>query len=209
MIEKRNPKISPGVAYLPKESGDFNFPAELYYNSIWLYSLAQKMNKSKDDFLSSCYRRCAVQCAFSFFEAQLNQICLAHAKTHPDKIGEIELDILEEKNTTINDKGKIIRKTRYYDTEARVSFLCLFLTGKEFDRNKKFWQEFKKAKELRDKITHPKPPYESSIISLSEVKHAIEFLRKIFVELSKIMAINSPLWLKPVTRILAEIEKED
>lgn len=204
---KRKPETTPGVAFIPKENGvidDFTLPATLYFDSIFFFKQAVE---SKDSSSKNRYLRAALFSAFSFFEAQLNQVAYAHGRTHSDKLEQITRDLLEEMETTVDDKGIIIRKKRYYSLEARFSFLSLFLSGKEFDRSGLLWQKFVECKDERDLWVHPKPLF-SSELTVEKIKLVIVTLREIFIQLSNMMNTEPPLWLKPLEEVITAFEKE-
>lgn len=56
------------------------------------------------------YLRASLSSAFSFSEALLNQISFSHAHANGEKMKGIIKDILEEKESTIDNKGYILRK---------------------------------------------------------------------------------------------------
>ena len=64
------------------------------------------------------------------------------------------------------------------------------------------------ARKLRDRWTHPKPPFDTWSLSLSDVYSAITVTRDLFIELSEMMDADPPLWLKPVDDVLDEIHRE-
>lgn len=209
MADKRKPQTSPGPAISESQpNDDFTLTAALYYDAIHHYDSARIAGASGDTYTCDRFKRSSLLAAFSFFEAQLNQIAFAYANAHRDRIGQIEIDILEEMETVMDDRGNIIRKNKFYRTESRFSFLAYFLTGQDFDRSSKLWQQFQVARKLRDRWTHPKPPFDTWSLSLSDVHSAITVTRDLFIELSEMMDADPPLWLKPVDDVLDEIHGE-
>ncbi len=208
MADKRKPQTSPGPAISKSQpNDDFTLTPALYYDAIHHYDSARIADASGDTYTCDRFKRSSLLAAFSFFEVQLNQIAFAYADTHRDRIGQIEIDILEEMETVMDDRGDIIRKNKLYRTESRFSFLAYFLTGQDFDRSGKLWHQFQVARKLRDRWTHPKPPFDTWSLSLSNVYSAITVTRDLFIELSEMMDADPPLWLKPVDDVLDEIHR--
>jgi hypothetical protein len=146
----RNPQIAPGPALIQgKDNDDFTLPAALYCDAVYYYNSALDADATSDHYACNRFKRSAIIAAFSFFEAQLNQLVFAYAETHEDILGQIERDILEEMETTINDRGGITRKPKFYRTETRFCFLSCFLSGIDFDRNGELWQQFQAARKHR------------------------------------------------------------
>ncbi len=191
MPQKRTPQKTPGDArYTSSENDNFMLPSILYQESIYFYYKAKTNEKKLNRYL-----RASLYCASSFVEATLNQIAYAHSQAHAANLGQIEKDVLEEYKTTIDDKGDVIRKSKFYSLESRLSFLTQFLSGKRFDKSGTLWQKFIQAKKLRDYWTHPKPPFDTDNLKLKDVKNAIKTFREVLIEISKLMEIDPPLWL--------------
>lgn len=151
--------MSPGPAItFGRYDDDFTLPAAIYHDSIAFYVLAVKHAELGDCQASDRFNRAALSAIFSFYEALLNQIAFAYAEAHSDKLDQITRDVLEEKETRINEKGEVARYTKFYLTEARLSYLSLFLTGKDVNRADQVWKNYRDARALRDKWVHPKPP---------------------------------------------------
>jgi len=191
--KKRRPMITPGKACLKaKEKDDFTLPAALYYDSIYFYKLARDYDLEKDK-VEECdrYKRASICAAFSFFEAYVNQTAFAHAETHDSKLNEFESNVLKEIETILDNQGNIQEKSKFYNTEARFSFLACFLSGKELDRGGNIWANFRRAKEIRNTWTHPKPPFDTWSLSVSDVRFVIESVRDLMIELSSMMEIEA------------------
>ena len=205
MSSKRKPQITPGRAVTQgKDNDDFTLPAALYYDAIGFFQLARDADGDQDCDACDRYKRSAVLAAFSFFEAQLNQIAFGHAEAHRDSLGEIERDVLEEMETVIDDRGDIIRRQKFYRTETRFCFLALFLSGSDFDRSGELWNRFRTARRLRDAWVHPKPPFDTWSLALEDVYATMVVVRDMFVKLSEMMSIDPPFWMRHIDDILAD-----
>ncbi|HUQ85780.1 MAG TPA: hypothetical protein VM077_05645 [Candidatus Limnocylindrales bacterium] len=206
--EKRTPQKTPGYASTKVQKNDnFNLPIAMYYDSVYFLELAR--DKTHEPFTNNEERclRSALYSGFGFFEATLNRTALGHAQAHRKILPQAEVDILEEKETILSGNGHIVRKTRFYPLETRVSFLTLFLSGKDFNRNSALWHRFIKAKELRDTWTHPKPPFDTWSLTLDKVEKAIKTLYEMLVEISNLMEIEPPSWMMPFDKLVNETRK--
>lgn len=209
MAQKRKPQTAPGPAVTESQpNDDFTLTVALYHDAIHHYESARIAESSGDTYACDRFKRSSVLAAFSFFEAQLNQLAFAYANTHQNDVGQIELDILKEMETVMDDRGDIVRKNKFYRTEARFSFLAYFLSGQDFDRSNELWQRFQAARGLRDRWTHPKPPFDTWSLTLSEVHSAIEVVRDMFITLAQMMEADPPQWLRPVDDILDDMRGE-
>ena len=207
MADRRKPQLAPGPAHIEGQpNDDFTLPAAMYYDAIHHYKAAQRADAGNDSDAYDRYKRAAILAAFGFFEAQLNQIAFAYAKTHESVLGQIEKDVLEEMETVMDDRGDILRKCKFYRTESRFTFLAHFLSGKDFDRSGLLWNRFLIARNHRDQWTHPKPPFDTSTLSLQDVHSTIEVVHDMFITLATMMNANSPLWLRPVDEVLAQLK---
>lgn len=209
MAVKRKPQTSPGPAVTQSlPSDDFTLPAALYYDAIHHYEAAESSKMRADTCACDRFMRSSLLAAFSFFEAQLNQVAFAYAHTHRRALGQIELDVLEEMETSMDERGNIVRKTKFYKTEVRFLFLVYFLSGKEFECNGSLWQQFQAARKLRDHWTHPKPPFDTWALTLPDVRAAIRAVHDLFVKLAEMMNSNHPLWMKPIDDVLEAMRGE-
>ena len=173
------PQRSPGQAkFSVLKNDDISLPASLYYDAVYFCCQANIAEEKKDATKKNRYARAAIICASSFLEATLNQIAYAHLDAHGEQLGQIEKDILEEHETSINDNGDISRRRRFYPFESRFCFIVQFLSGKSFDKSGQLWQQLKKAKELRDIWTHPKPPFDTDSLTIAKVKLALNTNRE-------------------------------
>lgn len=207
MMAKRKPQIAPGPAVTEgKDDDDFTLTAALYHDAVYYYGSALDADSNNDHYASDRFKRSAILAAFSFFEAQLNQIAFAYAETHEDVLGQIERDVLEEMETVMDDRGDIIRKQKFYRTESRFCFLAYFLSGVDFDRSGELWNEFRAARKLRDAWMHPKPPFDTWSLTLADVYNTVIVVRAMFMKLAEMMNSNPPLWLRHVDDILSDTD---
>lgn len=196
MANKRKPQQTPGIAYLPQEDNDdFTVPATLYCDALVFLSEACDAEARGDRDISERNLRATLFSAFAALEAQLNQAARAHAHTHREKLDSITLDILEECESTIDEKGNVVRRTKFFPFEARFSFIVHFITGKEFARGGALWQGLKAAKALRDSWTHPKPPFDSWSLNASTTRHAVTSIRDTIKTISTMLGVSPPPWL--------------
>ena len=206
MADRRKPQLAPGPAHTKGQpNDDFTLPAAMYYDAIHHYKAAHSADAVNDSGACDRYKRAAILAAFVFFEAQLNQIAFAYAQAHESVLGQIEKDVLEEMETVIEDRGDILRKSKFYRTESRFAFLVLFLSGKDFDRSGQLWSRFLSARNLRDQWTHPKPPFDTGSLSLKGVHSIIEVVHDMFIMLATMMSANAPLWLRPVDEVIGHL----
>jgi hypothetical protein len=196
MAERRRPQKTPGTAFTEgTPNNDFTLPPSLYYDAAYFLVAARTSGENNDLDQEQRYLRAALYCGFAFFEATLNQAAFAHASAHATNLGQPELDILQEKETTVDQRGHVIRRTKFYPLDVRLLFLTLFLSGEEFDRSTTLWQRFQEAKALRDTWTHPKPPFDTWSLTFEKTRTAIETLRDVLIEISRLMDVPPPSWL--------------
>ena len=195
---KRPPQKTPGRAYSYAENDDFTLPLNLYRDAIMLLEVARDARKNSrwlED--EGRYLRASLYCAFAFFEATLNAAAFAHADTHRDVLEQIERDVLEEKETVMDDTGHIVRRIKFYPLEARFQFIVMFLSGKPFDKSSPLWNELLAAKALRDTWVHPKPPFDTWSLTAEKVERAVRTVREVLAELSRMMGLPEPSHLPP------------
>lgn len=196
MADKRKPKITPGNGLLPSDpKDDFTLPATLYCDAIAFLREAIEARERIDQDVAARSIRAALFCGFAAFEAQLNQIAFAHAHAHRLELDGITLDVLEERESIIDEQGSIVRRTKFYPFESRFFFLVHFLTGRDFNRSGELWQGLKAAKGLRDAWTHPKPPFDSWSLDVPSVRIALMSIRDTLIEISNMLEIDPPNWL--------------
>ena len=209
MVERRKPQIAPRPAHMEgKPNDDFTLCAALYHDSIIHYEKSRIHEENGDQCAAERYKRSALLAAFSFFEAQINQVAFGYAQAHSGELSQIEKDVLEEKETVLDDQGNIVRKDKFYRTDARFSFLAYFLSGQDFDRGGELWQRFCESRELRDTWTHPKPPFDTWSLTLEKVRMAIVSIHDMLVRLSKMMDCDPQLWLRPIDEVLDDIRTQ-
>lgn len=207
MTERRKPQKTPGTAFRDgTPNNDFTLPASLYYDAAYFLVAARASGEDNDFEGQQRYLRAALYCGFAFFEATLNQAAFGHATAHATNLGQLELDILQEKETTVDQRGHVIRRTRFYPLDVRLLFLTLFLSGEEFDRSTRLWQRFQEAKALRDTWIHPKPPFDTWSLTFERAQAAIETLRDVLVEISRLMDIPSASWLLSLQDAMAHYD---
>jgi hypothetical protein len=196
MLDKRLPERTPGPAMLPPDPDDeFTVPAALYCDAIRFLREAVEAPPQQGNESYDCYLRASLFSAFAALEAQLNQAAYAHAKSHAAVLQGFTLDVLEERESVLDEKGNIIRKVKYYPFESRFSFLVSFLSGKEFDRSGSLWRGLRAAKALRDSWMHPKAPQNNDSLTIPAIRAALMSVRDALVKLSEMMGVAPPLWL--------------
>ena len=204
--EKRTPVTTPGPAItVGAPNDDFTLCASLYYNAIYFYTQAEDAESQEYFYAADRHKRAALLTALTFFEAQMNQAAFGHAEAHRNDLPAFELDVLQEKETRLNENGTIQRNEKFYSTEARFRFLAQFLSGKPFDCGGRIWHDFRKAQELRHQWVHPKPPFDTWSLTLDDVKQAITAVRAVLVELASMMSQDPPPWLMPFEDVLADV----
>jgi hypothetical protein len=211
LAEKRRPQQTPGEAvsnYDPTD--DFTLPACLYTDAVIFVEKARRAQaRSKPLEDVDRYLRAALLAGFAFFEARINQAAFGHASFHEVFLGQLERDVLEEKETTIDDRGMVLRKTKFYPLEARFLFITMFLSGRQFDTSTVLWSEFIEAKKLRDEWTHPKPPFDTWGLTLPKVEKAVRTLIEMLAELSRLMGLEPYHPSMPPYETAAEVLKAD
>lgn len=206
MKDRRAPQQTPGQAHLGEPTGpdDFTLPAALFSDAIHFLTMARQYADEGNFQGETAYLRAALHAAFASLESSLNQTAFGHAEAHAEKVGSIERDILEEQETVLDERGYIVRKSRHYPLEARVSFLAMFLSGKEIDRSSDIWRRFVIAKKLRDTWTHPKPPFNTWSLSFRAVQEAMFAIRDLKMEISRLIGIEPVQWLIDLSKALEE-----
>lgn len=211
MPRKRRPKRVPGPAISgpSRRIDDFTLPASLYKDAFMFYEWARLSGRRRDFESKARFLRAALFASFSFFEASINGAAAAHAKAHGERIDPPIRDVLEEMETTVSETGYIIRRSRFYSLELRFSVLALLLTGKEFNRGTQLWRNFIAVKRLRDKWTHPKPPFNPRTLRLKDVQFSLITLREMIVELHEMLGARPPLWLAPWDVLIAYMRGDE
>jgi hypothetical protein len=206
MPEKRKPRQTPGIAAVSLgPRNDFTLPAALYFDSVYFLQQARLGGTGQ---MAEGYLRAALLASFACFEAVLNQTAFGHAAAHSRVLDQIERDLLEEQETFVADNGYIVRRFRAWRFETRLSFLMLFLSGAEFDRNSAVWKRLIASKALRDSWAHPKPPFDTWALTDAQVEEAIRSVRDALVEISSAMGVEPPLWLRPIEEVVKELQKQ-
>lgn len=206
MPERRRPQQTPGPAGgegLPDD--DVTLPAALFSDAVSFLAQARQAGRGREVAVEDRFLRAALYAGFASLEATLNQAAFGHAAAHAPALGQIERDVLEERETALDYRGHIVRRTRFYPLEARVSFLALFLSGQEFERGTALWNRFIQAKNLRDTWAHPKPPFNTWSLTIDEVEQAVETVRDVIMELSRLMGLDPPLWLTSAAQALNDL----
>lgn len=81
--------------------------------------------------------------------------------------------VLQEKESFLDTQGNIKEKSRYQPVLDRYAILLKYAYNFSVDRGSKFWQQLKKAKDLRDYYTHldvrdPKATSTSEVLDFME-----------------------------------------
>ncbi len=138
MTERRDPEQTPGIAVTEGGPGhDFTLPAALYSDAVgFLREAIKAANEEGWEALirEERFSTAAIVSVFSGLEASLNQAAFGHAEAHREALQQITLDVLTEQETTIDDAGRVQRRTRYWPFESRTQFLVRFLSGKALDK---------------------------------------------------------------------------
>lgn len=209
MATTRKPQQTPRAAVTQgKDNDDFTLPASLYYDSVCFLAEAEAAAHSGNIYRTGRFMRASVWAAFAFLEAALNQAAEGHAGAHATKLPQFEVDVLEEQETVLGPNGHVLRKTKYYPFESRFSFLIQFLSGKEFDKSSMLWARLKQARKVRDVWTHPRPPFDTWSLTLADVKNAVEAVRDVILEISRLMGSDPQLWLVPIDEVKLYCEQE-
>ena len=202
----RKPQQTPGPAVTEGERDyDFTLPAALYYDSVYFFVQAEAGERNGDIYATDRFTRASVLAAFAFLEATLNQAAVAHAEAHSSRLPQFELDVLEQKETVLEPSGQVLRKTRYYPFESRFLFIVQFLSGKEFDRGSSLWPRLKEARKIRDTWTHPKPPFDTWSLNLSDARNVVETIRDVLLDIDRLMGLERQPWLVSVEDAMAAL----
>lgn len=87
---------------------------------------------------------------FETFIRYSSELLIATAKDLP-----IEIEyFLSEKEKTVNQKGEIITKTKYHGVLDRYAVFLKYAYSFEVKKGDAYWQNLRKAKDLRDYYTH-------------------------------------------------------
>lgn len=166
-MPKRLPPRTPGPASTT-DIGMSNWmvPMELHRDAVGFYADAGRAEKSGDRDERDRHARAAIVAAFAGLEAQLNMTAAGHAEAHQEAIEPVVLDVLRERETVIDDRGRIIQRRRLMSLPTRISFLAAFISGEELDRSGQMWQDLVRAIELRNRCVHRNSPSRSKPRSL-------------------------------------------
>jgi len=111
------------------------------------------------------WRRIYVRTVFAFIESEcfgIKQFTLKliNKSTLESQFSPGEIFLLKEKTFNLNNKGKIEEKNLHLKTESNLKFTFNSAAKLTFDFNLNVsdvgWESFKKALEIRHRVTHPK-----------------------------------------------------
>ena len=111
MAEKRSPQKTPGRAEVEfPEGDDFTLPGSLYYDAVYFCHMAEIAEGKENLREKERYARAAIYCDGLLDCGWYGRHLFRHAQAHSDMLGQIERDVLEECETTIDAQGNILRK---------------------------------------------------------------------------------------------------
>jgi len=199
MPEHIDPERTPGEAMMSADSAnDFTLPAALYHDAVSFLrdAIAASAETSHDAiYLEGRYSTSAILSVFAGLEATINQAAFGHAAAHQGVLQQLTRDVLTERETTIDESGRILTRTRYWSFESRTQFVVRFLAGKPLPKTSRIWQDLRKASALRDSCAHPKPPFRRP--DVEDARFAVRSVRTFLLELSTMMGEEPSLWLAP------------
>lgn len=182
--------------------GQTNFLA-LQFISDAILSLLDAQDADEKGIQTEVDRHCrnAIFSSFAYFEAAINES--VPTALGFDHINSERKDVLEEFVTDV-DNGKAVRKRRYYRTEDRFCVLATVLTGGHIKKGGTLWQDFTKAKKIRDKLTHPRPPYTFPVTSIEEAMLVCLTVNNMFAALTD---TGVPISLPHIGTIASAVRK--
>jgi hypothetical protein len=216
-MEKRLPPTAPGPAYLSNDKQtptDFTLPMELNRDAVVFYALSLRYEARKSESYAMQkavyrYARAAIVAVFSSLEAQLNTTAIGYAQAHESAIEPIVHDVLTERETTVDENGRIYRRRRLMPFNTRLSFLTAFLSGKELDRGTALWRDLQRAIDLRDACVHSKPPFPWEGFSPADARFVIDTVNAVMLEISRLMGARPQLWWGTADELLPALDAED
>jgi hypothetical protein len=215
---KRLPLSTPGVAISETQEsmdvvGDFTLPMELNRDAVVFYAIALRYAGSDRINASRSVRRyanAAIVAAFASLEAQLNLAAAGHARAHADVLEPVVLDVLHERETTVDERGFVLQRKRSLSLTTTLSFLTAFLCGQEFPRDGQLWQKLRRAIELRDRCVHPKPPFpHQDDLTAADAEFAITSVTAVLSKISEMIGDEPQGWWGPADRLLDSLDDGD
>jgi hypothetical protein len=101
-------------------------------DAVAFYALALQDQQQEDEVAAQRtgprYVRASVIAAFACLEAQLNMAASGHTTAHREALDGITLDVLLERETMLDEQGRIQDRKRRIPLTARLSFLTAFLS---------------------------------------------------------------------------------
>jgi hypothetical protein len=131
-----------------------------------------------------------------------------HEETHQQDLDPIVRDVLRERETTIEEKGRIHQRRRLMPLSTRLSFLTMFLSGKEFDRSTQLWQDLQKAIDLRDSCVHPKPPLPWNT-EPEAAREVINTIGAVLTEIHRLMDLQPQDWWADADYLLTVLDDQN
>lgn len=127
---------------------------------------------------------------FSFIsvESFINSMMFDFSVLPSDMFTPHEQGLLSEKTVELCEKGnaagrfEVTSRPRYQSLESKIMFLVARFSTDNVDKGSNLWQRFEKAKDIRDRLTHPRkdstpaPLPEDAQVALEVAKDIIQLV---------------------------------
>lgn len=88
------------------------------------------------------------------FETLMNDLAFIILEQRKSGMTQVDQDLVQELFPSLDEKGRVVKKSSFQQLEARLLFIYRTLTGQEIDRGSSTWQSIMKMKTSRDSYTH-------------------------------------------------------
>lgn len=196
MAENQPPSTAPRRAHLslvPRE--EFTASAALFSDALGRLQDAQAADERGDLRGIEQNVHATGASAFECLESYINMIVGRDVASCRGELSGIELDVLEEKETFLDEHGNFQRRARAYPFEARFLFIARYLTGKAFERNSVTWRALREAREQYDMWNRSAPQLGAQPVTVAVGLRAIHAIAGTVDELSRMMGEDPPYWL--------------
>ena len=135
--------------------------------------------------------------SFMAMESFINNMLFDFAAVPKDLFTVHEQGFLVEKSVTFSISGtnagrfELSNKDEYKRLEEKIMFLLARFGGEHIDKGSTLWQRFEKAKEIRNRLSHPKKDV-ASLPTPSDARYTLEAAGDI------IKLVSAKVWGKSV-----------
>ena len=155
---------------------------ELLRDAEWYCSQAETAKKGSSREVR--FSTASVLFSFIAIESFINNMMYDFATLPPGMFTPHEQGFLAEKTVELAESGagagrfEVTNHRRYWSLENKIMFLVARFGGDTVDKGSTLWQEFVQAKDVRDRLTHPRkgsavPPSPSDAQTVLDVAKQI------------------------------------